>query len=182
MFMRSVALAGVMCACIYSPAQALTLNNLVFLFDDADDLLQLSGDVTSTSLTGIQAITFDWDGVLDSFDDSAATLISGTPSGSLVPGSGTLSVEGLAGAPLTSFSFNYLIKLPGAGAAFLSEPIDINVHDANPSQGSFGTDSLSNVGTPVAADLTAVPLPASGFLLLGGVAAAVGALKRKVRN
>ena len=86
---------------VASAASAVTLENFVAEFDAADDLLRLSGDIASAASTFSQ-IAFDWDGALDGFDFSSATLVSSNLGGSIGTPVGATSAGsfGVVGIPL----------------------------------------------------------------------------------
>lgn len=164
---------------IASAAGATTLSNFVAEFDATDDLLRLSGDITSTA-SPFSQIGFDWDGALNSFDFTGATLVSSNLGGSLgtpvgATSAGSFAVIGIPSAPLTApVSFDFLVSVSGISGLFATESIDLVICDVC-APGSLGFENLQDVGTAVAADLSApppVPLPAAAWMLLlalGGV-------------
>ncbi|WP_338548186.1 VPLPA-CTERM sorting domain-containing protein [Roseovarius phycicola] len=168
-----------------STAGAITVANFSAEFDDADDLLRLSGDITSTFST-FNEIVFDWDGSLNNFDFSVASLLSSNIGGTLSAPAGGVSggafgVSGIVGQPLSApLSFDFLVSIVGAGANFLSEQVDVGVCD-DCTPGFIGGEVANDVGTPKRADLSApapVPLPAAAWMLIAALGSLFAIRKR----
>ncbi len=184
---RKAAVAATVAICtLATSASAVTYSNVIAEFDDADDLLRLAGDITTTNNPTFNDLVFDWDGALNGFDFTSSVLLSSNIGGVLSAPAGGVSggafaITGIPGAPLSPvLSFDLLISIPTAGAAFLTEAIDFAVCQSC-APNFTGGEIVQNVITPVAADLTvpaAVPLPAS-LPILAGALGGLGLLRRR---
>jgi len=162
-------------------ANAASYTDINFIFDNANDLLRLSGTINDAS-QDFDTIEFDYDGPLQNFDYSGSSLLSADP-GTNSPGFSFGTVGQFRVTYSTPFSssspraFDFLFKMPGAGSAFQNQPIDITLRNISGGvSGSF--DNVNDVGTASAGDLTDIPTPALLPGLLGFGAATLRKRKR----
>lgn len=164
--------------------QAITISGASAIFDDPNDLLWISGTVTSTTMGSFNEFAFDWDGALDSFDFTGGSVINSNLTGatfSFPAGGttlGTFGVNGLNDAPFNApLYFEFLFQLPVI-TGLLSESIDIGIGD-DVTPGFNGGEVVNDIVRPVSGNLNPVPEPTTMLLFGIGLIAVAGVGRKK---